>query len=248
MHLHVATPEPPAHGPGHKRRARRLSGKFLALYLLISGLLAGAVLVAPQFHERADAVDDSGDITWDVNGGRSAYQAMIRAVRDRAAGVRVPGDGTPRAGHVFTVGLRAGEAPRTARPPLVSLLVRARDLAVLGYRLRTQQGHDSFFCFRGTEVGDALNELRFTGSYRDLERFGGRSRAGLVLDERRLTRSFTVLRDDADQAATARALMVFTMTVSEAARFDTLERAFRAAFDHGSHTVSRAEAELMNSR
>lgn len=247
MHLHVATPDPPLHGPGHKHRSRRLSGKFLALYLLISGLLAGAVLVAPQFHEKAGAVDDGGDITWDVNDGMTAYRAMIRAVREQAAGGRMQRDEALRAGHVFTVGLRAGEAPRTSRAPLVSLLVRARDLAVVGYRLRTPQGHDSFFCFRGTGGSDTPDELRFGGSYDDLERVGGRSRTGLVIDERLMTRSFTALRDDADEASTARALMVFTLTVSEAARFDALERAFQTVFDDRSHTVSRAEEELMNS-
>ncbi|MEW2399785.1 ribosome-inactivating family protein [Streptomyces sp. NPDC046862] len=266
MHLHVATPEPPAHGPGHKHRARRLSGKFLALYLLISGLLAAAVLVAPQSHEKAGAVGNGRDITWDVNGGLTAYRAMITSVREQAAAGQVPEnealrdealrDSGPRAEHVFAVGLRAGETPRTprasrtsrtSRAPLVSLLVRARDLAVVGYRLTTAQGHDSFFCFRGTESGDAPDELRFGGGYDDLERVGGRSRAGLVIDERLMTRSFTALRDDADEASTARALLVFTMTVSEAARFDALEQAFQTVFDDGSHTVSRAEAELMNS-
>ncbi|MEV6591528.1 ribosome-inactivating family protein [Streptomyces acidicola] len=252
MHLHVATPEPPVHGPGHHHHARRISGKFLALYLLISGVLAGAVLVAPQFDEKAGAVDGNGDITWDVNGGLPAYQAMIKAVRERAAGGGmpeevVPEEDVPWAAHVFAVGLRTGEAPGNPDAPRVSLLVQARALAIIGYRLRTPRGHNRFFCFRGTKCGGTPDELRFRGDHRDMERVGGRHLAGLVIDEQLVTRSFTRLRDDTDQASTARALMVFTVTVSEAARSDALEQAIRPAFGNGSHTVSRAEAELMTS-
>ncbi|MBA2806648.1 hypothetical protein E0500_004065 [Streptomyces sp. KM273126] len=247
MHLHVATPEPPVHGPGHHHHARRISGKFLALYLLISGVLAGAVLVAPQFDEKAGAIDGNGDITWDVNDGLPAYRAMIKAVRERAAGGGMPDEEAPWAAHVFAVGLRAGEAPGNPDAPRVSLLVQARALVVIGYRLRTPRGHDRFFCFRGTECGGTPDGLRFRGDHRDMERVGGRSLAGLVIDEQLVTRAFTTLRDDTDRASTARALMVLTVTVSEAARSDALEQAFRPAFGDGSHTVSRAEAELMTS-
>jgi hypothetical protein len=46
---------------------------------------------------------------------------------------------------------------------------------------------------------------------------------------------------------TADAAMLFIMTIAEAARFDPLEQAFVAPFDNGTHTISQAEAELMNS-
>ncbi|MGW1784879.1 ribonuclease domain-containing protein [Streptomyces sp. NPDC002143] len=50
----------PANGPGHKRRSRWLTGKFLVLFLVVATVLGGIALLSPQAQEKASATTDNG--------------------------------------------------------------------------------------------------------------------------------------------------------------------------------------------
>ncbi|MDW4910789.1 ribosome-inactivating family protein [Streptomyces sp. ADMS] len=267
------SPPPRAGSRGHRRGSRWFKGKFLALFLAVATLLGGGALVAPQFQNKASAIDNDKDITWDINGGFSAYEAMVKAVRQRATGGRVLNDGVlqtdpnldpkktrgedgERFPNIFALNLEHSGVAGSSDAPRVRLLMRARDLFVIGFELTTPSGptSDNLHFFKGDDpgyrgaTGEALpNEESYTGSYIDLERVGGRSRFGFELSGPVMEQAFRDLRDQRNQASVARAMMVFIMTVAETARFDPLEQAYRAPFDNGSHTITQSEAELMNS-
>ncbi|GGK77859.1 ribosome-inactivating family protein [Streptomyces flaveus] len=261
-----------AGGRGHKRRSRWLTGKFLVLFLAIATLLGGGALVAPQFQDDASAIDDGRDIVWDINGGPKAYQDMIKAVRQRATNGAVLREGVLQTDptldpkdhrNIFAVELRHSGVAESSGAPRIRLLMRARDLFVIGWHLTTSasgEGGDIVY-FKGDDPGylgadprtaaARVQSLDFTGSYTDLERFSRRNRAGLTLSPQVMEQAFRNLRTSVERLprteATADAAMLFIMTIAETARFDPLEQAYRAPFDGGSHTISTAEAELMNS-
>ncbi|MGY1495770.1 ribosome-inactivating family protein [Streptomyces sp. QTS52] len=251
---------PTASGRGHKRRSRWLNGKFLVLFLAVATLLGGAALAAPQFQEKASAINDGRDITWDINGGRAAYDTMINAVRQRATGGRVlregvlqtnPNANPSRSENIFAIDLRASNVPSSSDGNNVRLIMRARDLFIIGYQIRDGRGSGTPNYFQGDTPGlpnELSDEFAFTGSYTDLERVGSRSRRGMAYNEAAVTSAYTSLRDDRNQAAVARSLMLFIMTIAEAARFDPLDQAFGQVFGGlPGGVISAAETELMNS-
>lgn len=227
----------PAGSPGHKRRSRWLTGKFLVLFLAVATLLAGTALVAPQFQEKASAIDDGRDITWDVSGGQKAYDAMINAVRQRATGGRVLREGILQTdpsldpnnpANVFAINLQASALPGSSDANSVRLIMRARDLFVIGYQVTGGRGPTNPHFLRGDAPGGMTGDpLNFTGSYTDLERVGRQERAGLKLTLEGMSTAYRTLRDDANENAVARSLMLFVMTIAEAARFDPLRQNFR---------------------
>lgn len=249
-------------GPGHKRRSRWLTRKFLVLFLAAATLLGGAALVVPQFQEKASAIDDGNDITWDISGGEKAYDDMIKAVRQRATGGRVLRDGILQTDpaldnssrNIFAIDLRASALPSSSDGNNVRLILRARDLFVIGYQVRDGRGSAEPIFFKGDDprLNPQLpeNTLAFTGSYVDLESRGGQARANMRLNQQVVDTAYLNLRGNANQNTVARSMMVFAMMIAEAARFEPLHQDFRQAFGSngaGETVVNVADAELMNS-
>ncbi|MFG2025604.1 ribosome-inactivating family protein [Streptomyces sp. NPDC048825] len=249
-------------GPGHKRRSRWLTRKFLVLFLAVATLLGGAALVAPQFQEKASAIDDGNDITWDISGGEKAYDDMIKAVRQRATGGKVLREGVLQTDptldtssrNIFAIDLRASDLPSSSDGNNVRLIVRARDLFIIGYQVRDGRGSASPIYFEGDDPDPdsavPSGTFGFTGSYGDLERRGGQARANMRLNQQVVDAAYQNLRGNASVNAAARSMMVFVMMVAEAARFEPLHQDFRQAFGSngaGETVVNVADAELMNS-
>ncbi|WP_416981252.1 ribosome-inactivating family protein [Streptomyces sp. T028] len=237
-----------------------MSRKFLALFLGIATVLGGAALVVPQFQRQAEAVDEVTDVRWDLADGVAGYNNMINAVRQRATGGQVLREGVlevdPNSSDTFTVNIRDSRAagPSTGGDSLVRLIVRARDLFVVGWLSGTDPKLPVFY-FKGDDVGyrgpgdnQPVTNLSYNGSYTDLEREAGRARDGITLNSAAWANAWTTLRDAAttSQRDQARSMMLFIMAVAEGARFDPVQTAFAQSFgDAGSHTVTPAEASLM---
>ncbi|GAA2633567.1 ribosome-inactivating family protein [Streptomyces vastus] len=249
-------------GPVHKRRSRWLTRKFMVLFLAVATLLGGAAVVVPQFQEKASAIDDGNDITWDISGGEKAYDDMIKAVRQRATGGRVLREGVLRTDptldtssrNIFAIDLRASALPSSSDGNNVRLIVRARDLFIIGYQVRDGRGSASPIYFKNDDPDPnsavPSGTFGFTGSYGDLEARGGQARANMRLNQQVVDAAYQNLRGNASVNAAARSMMVFVMMVAEAARFEPLHQDFRQAFGSngaGETVVNVADAELMNS-
>ncbi|GAA3817304.1 ribosome-inactivating family protein [Streptomyces phyllanthi] len=266
-----------AGGPGHKRRSRWLRGKFLVSFLAVATILGGWAVVAPQFEQKASAIDDARDIVWDVNGGQSAYNRMINQVRQRATGGAVLRDSVLQTNptvtengkevtndDIFAVEVWHSGVASSSDAPNVRLIFRARDLFLIGWQVTpsTQGDGGEILWFQGDAPNpgyfgsdprgnEAVNRnLKFNGSYTDLERVG-RARTGLTLSGPVMEQAFRDIRASTVRARTdmtAEAAMIFIMTIAEGARFDPLQQAFGQAFaPNGQYTVTGNDAALMNS-
>ncbi|MDX2931794.1 ribosome-inactivating family protein [Streptomyces ipomoeae] len=264
----AASPEGSARG--HKRGSRWLNKKFLAFFLVAATLLGGAALVVPQFQEKASAIDDNKDITWDMGGGAGAYNRMIDAVRQRATqrssnqGSPTLRDGVlqtnPDANDIFTINVQNSTVPSGQTDgPGFRLIMRARDLFVLGWIRQTSEGDKEVFFLKGDDTGyrgpDSNNPLDFTqvpfgGNYTELESAANRSRVGITANSASWQSAFRGLRDSSDQQSAAQALLMFIPAIAEGARFDAIQTSLAPSFNSnngGSHTITAAEADLMNS-
>ncbi|WP_405819952.1 ribosome-inactivating family protein [Streptomyces sp. NBC_01390] len=262
MSMKETSPDERVGGPVHKRRSRWLTRKFLVLFLGVATLLGGAALVVPQFQEKASAIDDGNDITWDISGGQKAYDDMVQAVRQRATGGRVlregvletnPGLDTSSA-NIFAIDLRASALPSSSDGNNVRLILRSRDLFVIGYQVRDGRGSASPIYFKNDDPdpNSALpsGTFGFTGGYGDLEAHGGQARANMRLNQQVVDAAYQNLRGNAAVNAAARSMMVFIMLIAEPARFEPLRQDFRQVFGFdglGETTVNVADADLMNS-
>ncbi|WP_105967770.1 ribosome-inactivating family protein [Streptomyces geranii] len=272
----VSDPATPARAGtrGHRRASRWFKGKFLVLFLVVATLLGGAALMVPEFQEKASAIDDNKDIVWDINGGQKAYNNMIEAVRQRATGGAVLREGILQTNpnldtsdaNIFAVELQHSGVPEASETPRVRLLMRARDLFVIGWHI-TEPGRNSggtILYFKGDNTGylgpdprespaQTPPTLNFTGSYTDLERTGGRTRTGLTITGPVMEQAFRDLRASPERIrtdTTADAAMIFIMTIAEAARFDPLQQAFAEGLvpgRPGGYTITANDAALMNS-
>jgi hypothetical protein len=254
----------------HKRRSRWFQGKFLVLFLAVATILGGWAVVAPQFQQKASAIDDKKDIVWDINGGQKAYKAMIEAVRQRVTGGTVLREGILQTNpnldtsnaNIFAVEVQHSGVASSSNASRVRLIFRARDLFLIGWHIAKPQGDagGTVFWFKGDDPGyrgsDPLNaaasvqEMAFTGNYTDLER-NGRSRVGLTLNGQLMEQAFRDIRESdlrRGLRGTSSAAMIFIMTIAEAARFDPLEQAFAQAFDPngGRYEITANDAKLMN--
>jgi len=240
--------------------AKRRSAKPVLFSIAAALLLLGAAVLAP----RADAADDGNDVDWEFTNGAGAYHTMINNVRQRATGGAVAREGTlrtnPNATGNFTVnvGSRTGVAG-DIQVPRARLIIRERDLFVLGFVNGDPDDTERVFFFRGDDNGyrgttgeaEVVN-LPFNGSYTELEQ-NGRSRVGTTLNGPAWETAVRTL-ENATAASTLRdlagPLTTFIMAVSEGARFDPIQTAFAPSFNSnngGEHTVTAAEADLMNS-
>ncbi|MFC4472664.1 ribosome-inactivating family protein [Streptomyces xiangluensis] len=261
MPMKEVSPVERAGGPGHKRRSRWLTRKFMILFLAVATLLGGAAVVVPQFQEKASAIDDGNDITWDISGGQKAYDDMIQAVRQRATGGRVLREGvlqtdptldtSPR--NLFAIDLRASDLPESSDGNNARLIVRARDLFIIGYQVRDGRGSASPIYFKGDDPDPnsavPSGTFGFTGGYGDLESRGGQARANMRLNQQVVNNAYENLRGNANVNTAARSIMVFVMMISEGARFEPLRQDFREAFGSngaGETVVNVADARLMN--
>lgn len=245
--------------PGRRGQGNRRSRKLM-FWMSAAVLLVGAAILAP----RADAADDGRDVAWELSeGGPSAYNAMINAVRQRATGGRVIREGIlqtdPSAEGFFTVdiGSRTGDLG-DIQIPRARLIIRESDLFVLGFCNGDPDTNPRVFFFNnddnGYRCGNDLTELvtmPFTGSYVDLER-AGRARIGTTLSLNSWENALRTLETATDTTSSrdlAQALTMFVMGVAEGARFDTIQDSFVPSFSASgdTHAVTAVEAELMNS-
>ncbi|MFI5800478.1 ribosome-inactivating family protein [Streptomyces sp. NPDC051677] len=255
---------------GHRRGSRWLNTKFLTLFLAVATLLGGAALVAPQFQEKASAIDDDKDIGWDMSGGTSAYNAMIEAVRKRAT-ERASGQGSPtlREGilrtnpanrDLFSIDVtnrNIGQSPTT--PAGFRILMRASDLFVVGWLVATPQGQEQVFFFRDDDTGyrgqtgnATPNAVSFNGSYTEIERAAGpgRGRVGVNANpgtwEEAYRNMIATAAGESDEQTVARAMLMFIPAIAEGARFDPIQTSFAPTFQgSNSHVVTPAEGKLM---
>lgn len=249
-----------AGGGGHRRRSRWLSGKFLALFLSVATMLGGWAVIAPQFEQKAAAIDDGKDIVWDINGGQPAFNKMIDKVRQRATGGRVLREGVLQTdptqdstSDIFAVEVRHSGAASSSEAPRVRLIFKAKNLFLLGWHIilpipgdlnpGASNAGGTLIWFKGDDPGyrgsnaekfpPTVRNLNFTGNYTDLERVAGRPRSGLTLSGPVMEQAFRDIRASAERArtdTTADAAMVLIMTIAEAARFDPLQQAFAQGF------------------
>ncbi|MER6563763.1 ribosome-inactivating family protein [Streptomyces sp. NPDC001027] len=255
---------PNGSGRQHRRRSRWLNGKFLAFFLAGAMLLGGAALVVPQFQEKASAIDDGKDITWDMSGGASAYNKMIDQVRQRATGGRVLRDGVlqtdPSTTDTFSINVRNPDVPSSQTDGQgFRLIMRARDLFVIGWVTQNVNGDAQVIFLKGDDDGyrgaDSNNPLPFEeapfgGNYTELEAAAGRGRTGIEANSSSWATAFRNMRSSTDQRSVAQALLMFIPAIAEGARFDPIQTGFAPSFNSnngGSHTINSAEADLMNS-
>jgi len=239
---------------------KRRTGKPVLFSIAAVLLLLGAAVLAP----RADATDDGRDVNWQIGNGASAYNTMINDVRQRATGGAVAREGTlrtnPNATGNFTVnvGSRPGAAGDidVAR---IRLILRERDLFVIGFVNGDPDDEERVFFLRGddngyrgtTQTAEVIN-LPFNGSYTELEA-DGRDRVGTTLNGPSWETALRTLENataGSNLRDLAGPLTMMIMAVSEGARFDPIQNAFAPSFNSnngGEHTVTVAEAELMNS-
>jgi hypothetical protein len=248
------------------RRQRRNRSILIALVVVVMGASAA---LAPQFQKDAAAIDDDRDISWDMSGGASAYNAMIEAVRRRAT-ERTAEQGSPtlREGilrtnpastDVFSIDVVNRNVGQSSTAPAgFRLLVRASDLFIIGWHVALPTGVQQVYFLRGDDNGyrgpdqnATLQQTSFNGSYLELERAAGRSRAGLLVSTPAWEAAFvtmisTAFLEEGEQSI-ARALLMFIPGIAEAARFDPIQTAFAPTFQNtDSHTITPAESQLMN--
>ncbi|MDX2939128.1 ribosome-inactivating family protein [Streptomyces ipomoeae] len=254
----------------HKRGSRWLNKKFLAFFLVAAVLLGGGALVVPQFQDKASAIDDKKDISWDMSGGTNAYNAMIEAVRKRAT-ERGASEGSPtlREGilrtnptntGLFSIDVVNRNVGQSSTDPVgFRLLMRASDLFIVGWLIATPdgaeqvfflQGEDEARSYRGQTKKAKVVDIPFSGSYTDLERAAGRGRSGTTVNSSVWDNAFrnmiATVTGESDEETVARALLMFIPAIAEAARFDPIQAAFAPTFQNGEHTILPAEALLMN--
>ncbi|NNN29166.1 hypothetical protein HLK59_02130 [Streptomyces sp. S3(2020)] len=234
---HPATPSRAGSG-GHRRGSRWFKGKFLVLFLAVAALLGGAALMVPQFQEKASAIDDGQDITWDIgnrNAGASSYTSMIEAVRQRASRGQFLRANTHRTrpdatSEFFSVDMSVQDEG-SSTPSQIRLQIRASDLFVVGWlnvneRIynRIEFGSPPF----GNQVGERTTS--YNGSYLQLERRVG-DRANIPLSPNTVRQAVRDLsRSASSEAQEARGLIVLIQTISEAARFRPIEEMFRNTY------------------
>jgi len=247
----------------HPSRRGRGGGRSRKLLFSVAAalLLVGAAVLAP----RADAADDGRDVSWELSGGGpGAYNSMINAVRQRATGGAILREGVLQTNAAATgfftvnIGSRLGVIG-DVQVPRARLIIRERDLFVLGFVNGDPDDTERVFFFRGDDNGyrGASEQaepitMPFTGSYIDLERTGNRARTATTLSLNAWEGALSTLENATSTTSSqdlARALTMFIMAVSEGARFDTIQDSFVPTFSAGGgeQTVTPTEAELMNS-
>jgi hypothetical protein len=253
----VARPARGRHRKARPQKARR-GGRSSFFALGAAALLVAAAFVAPQ----AFAADDGNDVNWLTSDGAAGYNKMINAVRQRATGGRVLREGVletdPNSTDFFTVNV--GQVPGIVGDvtvPAFRLIVRQRDLFVLGWVNGDPDDQETVFFLQGDDNGyrgssgeATLVNLPFGGNYTDLERVG-RARVGTALNSAAWVNAERTLNTAAATTSSrdlAQALTMYIMGVAEGARFDTLQNAFAPSFNGNgdSHTVTEVDAELMN--
>jgi hypothetical protein len=271
----TSTPSDPGLPRGGTRPARRQRRNRSILIALAVVVMGASVALAPQFQKDAAAIDDDRDISWDMSGGASAYNAMIEAVRQRATERPAnEGSATLREGilrtnptntDVFSIDVTDRNVGQSSTDPAgFRLLMRARDLFIVGLHVALPTGQQQVIFLRGADNGyrgpdqtATLTELQFDGSYLELERTAGRGRAGQTVNTAAWEEAFrtmvsTVFIENrvfvrTNQQAIARALLMFIPGIAEAARFDPIQTAFAPTLENtASHTITTAEAKLMN--
>jgi hypothetical protein len=260
--MHARTDPQPARVSKRRHRAARHPQKRTVLLSVVVILLAVTAVVLPQAQQRASAIDDGKDISWDMNGGSRAYNAMLEAVRQRATGGVVLREGilqtNPGSTEIFTVNVTHSGAPSSSSTPSsFRLIMRASDLFVLGWVIDGPSGQERVFFFseedtgyRGVDGDGELVPVPFSGSYGDLENAAGRTRTGLKLNGSSWLTVFVDMIetsvDETGQDAVARAMLALIPAVAEGARFDPIQQAVAPSFDAGEHVVTPAESALMN--
>lgn len=229
----------PRAGGGHKRRSRWFKGKFLVLFLAVAALLGGAALMVPQFQDKASAIDDDQDITWDIsngNAGASRYTSMVEAVRQRASKGQFLRDNTHRTrpgatNEYFSVDMSVQDEG-SSTPSQIRLQIRASDLFVVGW-LNVNEGIYNRIESGTPPFGDRVGQPRntsYNGSYLELERRVG-DRANIPLSPNSVRQAVRDLsRSGSTEAQEARGLIVLIQTISEAARFRPIEELFRNTY------------------
>lgn len=265
----TATPAYPGLPSGDTRPAHRQRRNRSILIALAVVVMGASAAVAPQFQKDAAAIDDDRDISWDMSGGASAYNAMIEAVRRRATERRAnEGSSNLREGilqtnpastDVFSIDVTNRNVGQSSTAPAgFRLLMRARDLFIIGWHVALPTGVQQVYFLRGEDNGyrgpdqtATLQQASFDGSYLELERTAGRSRAGLVVSTPAWEEAFITMIStgflEEDEQSIARALLMFIPGIPEAARFDPIQTAFAPTFQNtDSHTITPAESQLMN--
>ncbi|MFC8663084.1 ribosome-inactivating family protein [Streptomyces sp. NPDC057199] len=264
----LGTPSHPVVLPDKARgahRKRRLQSILIAL--AVASLVGAFAALAPQFQNKAAAIDDSKDVSWDMSGGTSAYNAMIEAVRKRAT-ERDPKEGSPtlREGilrtnpantGLFSIDVTNRNVGQSSTAPVgFRILMRASDLFVVGWLVATPQGEEQVFFFQGDDNGYRGQtgkakpvEFPFSGSYGDLEKTAGRSRVGLTANvaawETNFRNMVATVAGESDEQTIARAMLMFIPAIAEGARFDPIQASFAPTFQNtNSHVITPAEAEL----
>jgi hypothetical protein len=155
---------------------------------------------------------------------------------------------------IFAIDLRASALPSNSDGNNVRLIMRARDLFIIGYQVRDGRGSAEPIYFKNDDPNPnsrvPAGSFPFTGGYGDLEDRGGQRRANMRLNQQVVDAAYQNLRGNAAVNAAARSLMVFAMLVAEAARFEPLRQDFREAFGSngaGETVVNVADVDLMNS-
>lgn len=261
--LHPGMPSGKARGAHRKRRMQSI-----LIALAVAALVGAFLAMAPQSQNKAAAIDDAGDISWDMSGGTSAYNAMIEAVRQRAT-QRGPDQGSstlregmlrtnPANTDLFSIDVTNRNVGQSSTAPVgFRLLMRASDLFIVGWLVATPQGEEHVFFLKGDDTGyrgqtgrATFHEADFGGGYPALEKTAGRSRIGQVANvaawETNFRNMIATVAGESDQQTVAQALLLFIPAVAEAARFDPIQASFAPTFQNAnSHTITPAEGELM---
>lgn len=203
-------------------------------------------------------IDDGRDVGWDISSGSKGYNNMIEGLRQRATGGLVLRDGMlqtdPNSNEIFTINV-TGSQVQGAANAVVRLIVRARDLYIVGWHVQNPVASiDAIYALEGypeTYHGpDGATPVRTTGlgaNYGSLENTAQRRRDATLLSPEVMNQAFLTLTNGApDPVATARAVLAFAMTVAEAARYDALQNLFAPIFDGANVQVTSAETDLMN--
>jgi hypothetical protein len=206
------------------------------LVVLMAMVVATSIATfVPRTAEKAMAIDDGRDITWNWDGGTAAYDAMINAVRKRVGlsyinGVaRLAGSATD----YFSVNINMNRRPDWAGGIRVRVILRASDLYVQGVYIPRTNEYWYFTdaarrTYRPTARGSD-NSLGFAGSYLGMERAANLELAKVNLNGANAATYLANIGSPSDVTYQnrARAMLYLVETIAEGARFDAVSNNLR---------------------